>query len=95
VGDCDGSALVVQGLTKVVASVHGPREVARRGPADSAEHAQRQAVVRCEVSQAAFSTADRRRRRQPPAVWEIGANCPCYLAAVSASAIRRRVLATP
>jgi exosome complex component RRP41 len=64
VGDCDGSALVVQGLTKVVASVHGPREVARaRGPAESAEHSQRQAVVRCEVSQAAFSTADRRRRR--------------------------------
>ncbi len=59
VRDCDGSALVNQGLTKVVATVHGPREI----PSRAAVTANQPSLVRCEVSQAPFSTAERRRRR--------------------------------
>jgi len=55
---CDGSALVHQGLTKVAAMVNGPREVAGIGAIG-----RDRAVVKCTVSQAAFSTTERRRRR--------------------------------
>mmetsp|Transcript_8310 Transcript_8310/g.14714 ORF Transcript_8310/g.14714 Transcript_8310/m.14714 type:complete len:248 (+) Transcript_8310:102-845(+) len=58
VEDCDGSALLNLGLTKVLVTINGPREVAMKQDAIVDK-----AVVKCQVSQAAFSTTERRRRR--------------------------------
>mmetsp|Transcript_8260 Transcript_8260/g.13373 ORF Transcript_8260/g.13373 Transcript_8260/m.13373 type:complete len:247 (-) Transcript_8260:662-1402(-) len=55
---CDGCCHLEQGLTSVLVCVHGPREVLSRSDAIHDK-----AVVRCEASQAAFSTTERRKRR--------------------------------
>lgn len=54
----DGSAIVEHGNTKVIASVHGPREAKRRG---DVEH--NQAFINVEFGMAPFATAERRKRR--------------------------------
>lgn len=59
VSSSDGSALIEQGNTRVIASVHGPREASRR---KDAEHDQ--AVLACEIHVAPFAGNERRKRRQ-------------------------------
>lgn len=54
----DGSAYFEQGNTKVIAIVHGPREVIRRS---AARHDK--ALLQCEYVVAPFSTSERKHRR--------------------------------
>jgi exosome complex component RRP41 len=53
----DGSAVFELGNTKVLAAVHGPHECRR-----PSERLEDRLLVKCEVSMAAFSTGERRRR---------------------------------
>jgi len=53
----DGSAIFELGNTKVLAAVHGPRECRR-----PSERLEDRLLIKCEVSMAAFSTGERRRR---------------------------------
>mgnify|MGYP001971694212 CR=1 FL=1 len=53
----DGSAEFRAGNTRVMCAVHGPRECVNRGERDD-----ERAIIKCEFSQAAFSTGERRAR---------------------------------
>lgn len=56
--DSDGSCEFKQGLTTVIATVQGPRQVEYRS---DAKHDR--AIIRCQISVAPFSTTERKKRR--------------------------------
>ncbi|GAB5360908.1 hypothetical protein AAMO2058_000668100 [Amorphochlora amoebiformis] len=53
----DGSAVLEQGNTKVIASVYGPREAKRKG-----DVLHDRAIVTCEMSITSFATSERKQR---------------------------------
>jgi len=53
----DGSALLEQGNTKVIASVYGPREAKRRS-----DQLHDRAIVTCEYTITSFATSERKKR---------------------------------
>jgi len=55
----DGSAYYVQGNTRVLVAVYGPREVELRG---KAKHDR--AIINCEYSMATFSTGERKKKNK-------------------------------
>lgn len=57
-GTADGSALLEQGQTRVLAIVHGPHEVSRRSDA-----LHDRALLECSLHHAPFAGLDRKRRR--------------------------------
>lgn len=56
--NADGSAYLEQGQTRVLAVVHGPHEVGRRGDA-----LHDRALLECSLHHAPFAGFDRKRRR--------------------------------